>query len=113
MTGPDPRWDDPSAEIVSFLIRGVDDPLFALGADDVPRALRPDTRSSALLPGFDIAGHYEIEVDGCVIDFSPEPVGWQVSMLNPPTESWALEVAQEILQRMSRVSGRAGEVLVL
>lgn len=113
MTGPDPRWEDPDAEVVGFVIRGNEDPEFALNVDDLPRALRPDTRASELRPGFETGGHYEIDVEGCTIDFSPEPVGWQVSMLNPPSEAWALEVAQEILQRMSRVSGQAGRIMRL
>ena len=113
MTGPDPRWDDPDAEVVEFLIRGNEDPEFALSFDDIPRALRPDLRPSKLRPGFDTSGHHEIDVEGCIIDLSAEPVGWQVSMLNPPSESWALEVAQEILQRMSRVSGQGGRVVRL
>jgi hypothetical protein len=110
MTGPDPRWEDPDAEVVEFVIRGDDDPEFALSPNDLPLALRPDIRPSRLRPGFETGGHYEIEVEGCIIGFSPEPVGWQVSMLNPPSESWALDVAQDILQRVTRISGQTGKV---
>jgi|694.fasta_scaffold93725_3 hypothetical protein len=112
MIEPDPRWDDPDAEVVSFVIRGNEDPEFSLRGDDIPRALRPDLRPSALRPGFN-GGHYEIDVEGCTVDFSPEPMGWQVDMLNPTSEAWAFEIAQEILQRMSRVSGQEGQVFRL
>lgn len=110
MTGPDQGWDDRASRVVEFAICGDVDPDFSLSVDDIPNALRPDKRASELRPGFDTGGHYEIEVEGNIIDFSPEPVGWQVSMLNPPSEAWAREVAQEILQRMSRVSGQTGRV---
>jgi hypothetical protein len=92
------------------MICGDDDPEFALSATDLQEALRPDGRPSQLRPGFDTDGHYEIDVEGCIIDFSPEPPGWQVSMLNPPSASWAREVAQDILRRISRVSGQSGTV---
>ena len=110
MTGPDPGWDNPAARVVEFVICGDDDSDFSLSVDDLPNALRPDKRASELRPGFDTGGHYEIEVEGSIIDFSPEPPGWQVSMLNPPSETWAREVAEEILERISRISGQHGSV---
>jgi len=95
---------------VEFIIRGGPDHDFDLIADQLADALRPLKTNIQSLPGFN-ESHLDIEVEGVRIRFSPEPPGWQVSMLNPPDRDWAERIAGSICQNMSEVSGHPGEVI--
>ena len=97
---------------IEFILRGNQDEDFNLHVSQWPEALRPDGMEWSQPAGF-VKEHLHVVVDGHEIEFSPEPMGWQVSFPSSADLQWAQRVAEAFCRTMTRVSGQAGRVVPL
>src|SRR5262245_27289548 len=99
-------------DLVEFLIRGEPDEDFGLHVGQYAEALVPAGVACEIPAGFGKT-HLDLLVEGVKVSFSPEPVGWQVSIHDAPSRDWASNVVDAVCASLSRVSGRAGKVIPL
>lgn len=98
--------------MAEFIIRGEPDEDFGLHASRSAEALVPRGFSCDVPNGFGRTT-FDLHVEGVLVSLSPEPVGWQVSIDDPPSAEWAARVAAAICERISQVSGQPGRVIPL
>lgn|GEM_PF-6820930 len=94
---------------MQYLIRQLDDDEFDISVSDYPLVLRPKSFESTLVE----PSGYEILVENCLISFSPEPPGLQISFSGGLSAKDADLIVNEILENLEEVTGNKGKVIRL